>query len=144
LPIRYIESMPKRTSKDVNEIAKGIVDQIAELTGESNDPERTREASAILDRLEKIGFQIIPRATHANLRGPNSYPSDDLQQILPELKEYWPEIVEVLADRGKVSPAAMLGRRGGLKGGYARAESLTAKKRSRIAKNAAKARWNRK
>jgi hypothetical protein len=40
------------------------------------------------------------------------------------------------------NPAAVaLGRLGGLKGGKARAESLTAKKRSEIAKKAAKARW---
>lgn len=37
--------------------------------------------------------------------------------------------------------AAALGRMGGLKGGKARAESLTAKKRSEIAKKAAAARW---
>lgn len=37
--------------------------------------------------------------------------------------------------------AAALGRRGGLKGGPARAASLTAKKRSEIAKKAAAARW---
>jgi hypothetical protein len=37
--------------------------------------------------------------------------------------------------------AAALGRKGGLKGGKARAESLTAKQRSDIAKKAAKARW---
>ena len=33
------------------------------------------------------------------------------------------------------------GRKGGLKGGKARAEKLTAKKRSQIAKKAAKSRW---
>jgi len=39
-------------------------------------------------------------------------------------------------------PAAVaLGRLGGLKGGKARAESLTAKKRTEIAQKAAKARW---
>jgi hypothetical protein len=37
--------------------------------------------------------------------------------------------------------AAELGRRGGLKGGKARAEKLSAKKRKEIAKKAAKARW---
>lgn len=37
--------------------------------------------------------------------------------------------------------ASALGRLGGLKGGKARAESLSAKKRSEIAKKAAKARW---
>jgi GTP cyclohydrolase III len=37
--------------------------------------------------------------------------------------------------------AAALGRKGGLKGGKARAESLTAKQRKEIAKKAAAARW---
>lgn len=40
------------------------------------------------------------------------------------------------------NPAAVaLGRLGGMKGGKARAKSLTAKQRSKIAKDAAKARW---
>ena len=42
---------------------------------------------------------------------------------------------------GKNPAAVALGRLGGLKGGKARAESLTAKKRSEIAKKAASARW---
>jgi hypothetical protein len=37
---------------------------------------------------------------------------------------------------------ATIGRKGGLKGGKARAAKLSAKKRSEIAKNAAKARWS--
>lgn len=36
---------------------------------------------------------------------------------------------------------ADIGRRGGLKGGTARAKALSARKRSSIAANAAKARW---
>ena len=42
---------------------------------------------------------------------------------------------------GKNPAAVALGRLGGLKGGKARAESLSAKKRSEIAKKAAVARW---
>ncbi len=43
----------------------------------------------------------------------------------------------------KNPPAAVaLGRLGGLKGGKARAEKLSAKKRSAIAKKGARARWN--
>lgn len=43
------------------------------------------------------------------------------------------------------NPAAVaLGRLGGLKGGKARAEKLSAKKRSEIAKKAATARWKKK
>jgi hypothetical protein len=42
----------------------------------------------------------------------------------------------------KKNPAAVeLGRRGGLKGGRARAEALSPKERSEIAKRAANARW---
>ncbi len=42
------------------------------------------------------------------------------------------------------SAAAMLGRKGGLKGGIARAAKLSPKRRSDIAKKAAAARWNKK
>ena len=39
---------------------------------------------------------------------------------------------------------ARIGRKGGLKGGKARAEGLTAKRRKAIATQAAKARWHKK
>ncbi len=47
-------------------------------------------------------------------------------------------------DPTKNPHAVALGHLGGLKGGVARAESLTAKKRSAIATKAAKARWEKK
>ena len=43
---------------------------------------------------------------------------------------------------GKNPAAVTLGRLGGLKGGKARAKKLSAKKRSAIAKQGARARWN--
>ena len=46
-------------------------------------------------------------------------------------------------EQGKDPAAVSLGRRGGLKGGKARAERLTAKRLSEIGKVAAKARWKR-
>jgi hypothetical protein len=46
-----------------------------------------------------------------------------------------------VVDDGKNPAAVALGRLGGLKGGRARAESLSKKKRAEIAKNAATARW---
>jgi len=60
-------------------------------------------------------------------------------------------IMETIADRSErrdIPPdvsaaAAALGRRGGLKGGPARAAKLSPKKRSEIAKAAARARWKR-
>ena len=46
-------------------------------------------------------------------------------------------------DLGGKDPAAVaLGRRGGLKGGPARAKAMTAKQRSESAKKAARARWS--
>ncbi len=46
-------------------------------------------------------------------------------------------------DDGKDPAAVALGRKGGLKGGKARAKKLTATERSAIAKRAATARWQR-
>ena len=46
-------------------------------------------------------------------------------------------------EQGKDPAAVSLGRRGGLKGGKARAKSMSPKRRSEIAKAAAKARWGR-
>jgi len=47
-------------------------------------------------------------------------------------------------DSGKNPAAVALGRLGGLKGGKARAKSLSAKRRSEIAKKAAQKRWGNK
>lgn len=44
-------------------------------------------------------------------------------------------------NEGKDPAAVALGRKGGLKGGRARADSLTPEKRSEIAQKAATARW---
>jgi hypothetical protein len=44
-------------------------------------------------------------------------------------------------NEGKDPQAVERGRQGGLKGGTARAEKLTAKRRKQIAKKAAKSRW---
>lgn len=49
---------------------------------------------------------------------------------------------EALPHAAKDPAAVALGRRGGLKGGKARAEKLTAAERSASAKKAAEARWH--
>ena len=51
------------------------------------------------------------------------------------------EVTETKTDDGKDPAAVALGRKGGLKGGAARAKKLTAEQRSEIAKRAAQARW---
>ena len=52
------------------------------------------------------------------------------------------EVEDVTKEDGKNPAAVELGRKGGLKGGKARAESMTPEQRSEAAKRAAAARWN--
>ncbi len=51
---------------------------------------------------------------------------------------------EVNPDEGKDPAAVALGRKGGLKGGKARAAKMTAEERSAVARKAAQARWKKK
>jgi hypothetical protein len=51
------------------------------------------------------------------------------------------EVQDQALDVGKNPVAAASGRKGGLKGGKARAEKLTPERRSEIARKAARARW---
>lgn len=73
----------------------------------------------------------------------SSKPKKDLNQVAKSILDQitGAEPIPVTKD-GKNSAAVALGRLGGLKGGKARAEALTAKKRKEIAKKAAAARWN--
>jgi hypothetical protein len=54
------------------------------------------------------------------------------------------QLQEKAIEEGKNPAAVLLGRLGGLKGGRARAASLSAEQRSEIAKKAAGVRWQRK
>jgi hypothetical protein len=51
------------------------------------------------------------------------------------------EVEDTPEDTGKNPAAVELGRKGGLKGGKARAESMTAQERKQAAQKAARARW---
>ena len=51
------------------------------------------------------------------------------------------ELDDVKTDDGKDPAAVALGRKGGLKGGKARAKKLTAKQRADISRRAAQVRW---
>jgi hypothetical protein len=51
------------------------------------------------------------------------------------------EVEDMDATDGKDPAAVALGRRGGLKGGKARADKLTSEERTETARRAAKARW---
>ena len=75
---------------------------------------------------EDTDYQQIARSV-LDAVAPDAEPDDQAQ--------------EPPVDEGKNPAAVALGRLGGLKGGKARAEKLTAKQRSEIAKKAARARW---
>jgi hypothetical protein len=63
------------------------------------------------------------------------------RRIVDEATGEVPRKEEIPADEGKDPAAVELGRRGGLKGGKARAKKLSAKQRSDIARKAAATRW---
>ena len=75
-------------------------------------------------------------------RDENQTAFDGLQEILRRDAERDGIPQEPPPKPEKVPSAVRAGRLGGLKGGKARAKSLTPRKRRQIAKKAAKARWN--
>lgn len=158
--------MPKRSSKpkDVNQIARFIIDQTADETPPlAYQAKVTREGKHWLAEFPDCpGCQTFAKS-EAELRlmasealdgwlsshladgetppKPSAAPTDGAWSV-----SVAPSIAGQLRDRwagkpGKDPAAAALGRLGGLKGGAARAASLSKAKRSAIAKKAAKARW---
>ena len=67
---------------------------------------------------------------------------DDLNQLAASIVAQAVGGKPVPEIEGKNPAAVALGRLGGLKGGKARAKSLSAKKRAEIAKKAARKRWS--
>jgi hypothetical protein len=65
----------------------------------------------------------------------------DLNQLAKFIVEQSTSPDAVNPDEGKNPAAVALGRLGGLKGGRARADKLSAKKRKAIASKAAQTRW---
>lgn len=78
------------------------------------------------------------RSSKARPRDPNQLGKLIVALSLGEADEA-PEAVAT--DSGKDPAAVALGRKGGLKGGKARAKALSAKKRKEIARKAAVSRW---
>ncbi len=68
-------------------------------------------------------------------------PRDPNQLAAAIVAEATGEILDTDEEPEPEPAAVKLGRRGGLKGGKARAEKLTPKERSEIAQTAAEARW---
>ncbi len=77
----------------------------------------------------------MPERSRKRPRDVNSLAASIVADATDEDKDTAP------VDDGKDPAAVALGRKGGLKGGRARADKLTPEQRSEIAKKAATARW---
>lgn len=94
--------------------------------------------SQTIDRLSRVGkYWSMPKRSSTKktrTRDRNEVAFDAVQRVIA--------LTEGAERRSERNPAAVaLGRLGGLKGGRARAEKLTAAARSEIARQAADARW---
>ena len=110
--------MPKRSSKDENERA---FDAILAATDDATGPEILAELIGSLREGIEEGAS-----------------DEDLALRL------WPRLARIVATvvaENMENPAAVMGRKGGKRGGKARAEKLSADERSEIARVAAQARW---
>ena len=125
-----IGGMPKRSrkpaAKDFNQIARSIVDQ---ATGASKSVKPApNKAKPPKPKKTKV-VQDIERADSEGMAQPQGLPP---KKKRPAKK----------AEKAKDPAAVSLGRKGGLKGGPARAAKLTKEQLSESARNAAKARWS--
>ncbi len=78
----------------------------------------------------------MPERSRKRPRDPNQLAKQIAAEAVGEAPKHDP-------DAGKDPAAVALGRRGGLKGGKARAAKLTPEQRSEAARKAAEARWKR-
>jgi hypothetical protein len=76
----------------------------------------------------------MPDRSRKRPRDPNELGAQIVREATGEAEPFDP-------DAGKDPAAVALGRKGGLKGGKARAEKMTPQERAESARNAAKARW---
>jgi hypothetical protein len=81
----------------------------------------------------------MPDRSRTRPRDPNQLAHNVFLESIGEQPKTAPPVV-----KPKNPAAVALGRLGGLKGGIARAASLTPRKRSQMAEKAAKARWGKK
>jgi hypothetical protein len=78
----------------------------------------------------------MPDRSRKRPRDPN-----ELAKVIVDIATGQVEDIDRTSESGKNPAAVALGRLGGLKGGAARAATLSKKRRAEIARRAAKARW---
>ena len=86
----------------------------------------------------------MPERSKKRPRDPNQLAYQIMLESTGQIPKYEPGTEQKPVDPSKNPHAVALGRLGGLKGGTARAEALSPRKRSQIAAKAAKARWGKK
>jgi hypothetical protein len=89
--------------------------------------------------VDRLTLKVMPNRSGKRGQGPKDFSQiayEVFQKAIGEIPKEEP------ADPNKSPKAVTLGRMGGLKGGKARAGSLTAQERKEIAKKAADARWS--
>jgi len=96
-------------------------------------PQETLESVA-----EACYNRTMPKRSSRGKQGP-----EDVNEIAFRVMQAATGEAPPTGPSGKNPHAVALGQLGGLKGGKARAEKLTAPERSEIARNAARARWAR-
>lgn len=110
---------------------------------ESGRPQVSAESalpirSSIASRVVSHHTGIVSESKHL----PRPRDANQLAKLVADIATGEVEYDVLLTEDGKDLAAVLLGRRGGLKGGHARAASLSSERRSEIAAKAAKARWN--
>jgi hypothetical protein len=88
-------------------------------------------------------LKVMPDRSRKRPRDINELASQIVDEATSDDVEAEPQLETVPAEDGKDPAAVALGRRGGLKGGRARAERMTPEERSESARKAAEARWKR-
>lgn len=114
--------------------ADGIVVRCGELVWASSALSRLDELGRDRDNPSDWYAPAMPDRSRSRPRDPN-----ELGKLIVDLATG--EAEEPALDTDKNAAAVELGRRGGLKGGRARAAKMTPEERSQSARNAAKARW---
>ena len=83
----------------------------------------------------------MPKRSRSPMSDPDKEPLSTVEQATADEQTIQAEIEADAEAAGKDPAAVSLGRRGGLKGGAARAKALTPEKRKESARKAAAARW---
>ena len=118
-------SRKKKPAKDFNQVARSIVDQV---TGAKPKKKPAPNKAQPARPKKKRDVADIDRADSEGMA--------QAQGVKPKKRP------AKKAEKDKDPAAVSLGRKGGLKGGKARAAKLTKEQRSESAKKAARARWS--